>query len=459
MRACRTVADKAPQLTAVRPISRPEQMPESLDLNDWLVVDLDLSEVKLPGWAQRLGSCSCQIVATGSDEPQVDVEMRKLGIRRFFSKDTLAARLTQLLAPAEAGNRQNERTWTSDRPTSGIDDDAIHVARQLAEFATRLMALEADRITEAVLTRLPLWFGARLVSLYALDPQRRSLVLLGKTHPHDVDERIHLDHQGRQPIVRAAKSRQLILSDTWQQTEDILGSDVLRPRGEAYETEACIVAPLTAGSKLVGVLNLADPIRSDRFDPRFMGLIEPICRLIGSALDNAGAHREVRQQAQTDSLTELANRRSFKLRLKQELMRARRYGTPLSLAMIDVDMLKDINDTYGHPAGDAVIRETAERIRATIREIDTAARYGGDEFAVILPSTSLAQAQTVADRLAVAMSERSCHWHGRDIRVTFSIGLCEYEQQTTPEELIETADRALYAAKSGGRNRVTVSAS
>jgi diguanylate cyclase (GGDEF)-like protein len=124
------------------------------------------------------------------------------------------------------------------------------------------------------------------------------------------------------------------------------------------------------------------------------------------------------------------------------------------LALIDMDGLKEVNDMHGHPAGDMLLREAARRIRRTIREIDIPARYGGDEFAVILPSTGLEQARRVANRLTEAMAHRPCQWDHKPINATLSVGVCQYEGQPAAQDLISAADTSLYAAKARGRNCV-----
>jgi len=156
----------------------------------------------------------------------------------------------------------------------------------------------------------------------------------------------------------------------------------------------------------------------------------------------------------TDALTGLCNRRLFDTRLREELRRASRYRTPLSLAIIDVDKLKDINDQHGHGAGDEALRTVARCLRDSCRINDLAARYGGDEFAILAPGTDAAGGLELASRLRAALDD------ARRIRVrdaiipTISIGIGEFDptDRGTPERLGAAADQALYAAKSLGRN-------
>jgi diguanylate cyclase (GGDEF)-like protein len=124
--------------------------------------------------------------------------------------------------------------------------------------------------------------------------------------------------------------------------------------------------------------------------------------------------------------------------------------------MIDIDSLKRINDAYGHHAGDKVISEISKKIRACIRQIDTAARYGGDEFAVILPNTSLADAVVVAERMVDSVSESPITWKKEQIALSISVGVGEYDAESSPEDITSRSDQALYMAKQAGRNTVRI---
>ncbi len=155
--------------------------------------------------------------------------------------------------------------------------------------------------------------------------------------------------------------------------------------------------------------------------------------------------------ARTDFLTRLANRREFNERFEYELARASRVRRPLSVVVFDLDSFKLVNDRYGHESGDRALAGFAELFRKGTRRIDTAARIGGEEFALLAPETGTAEAGAVADRIRAAVEESFSGESG----LTVSCGVSSYpEAGTTAEELLRAADRALYAAKSSGRNRV-----
>jgi diguanylate cyclase (GGDEF)-like protein len=175
---------------------------------------------------------------------------------------------------------------------------------------------------------------------------------------------------------------------------------------------------------------------------------------------------ELKRTATVDALTGLLNRRAFDERLSAEVSRSVRYDTPLSLLMFDVDSFKEVNDALGHPAGDRVLRAVADVVRAQIREADVAFRYGGDEFALLLPATTKTAAFAVAEKLRGAVASRPLA--GGDggidspsgvVRVTISVGVASVQGATgTPLGLLESADRALYQAKRSGRDQVRIAA-
>lgn len=172
----------------------------------------------------------------------------------------------------------------------------------------------------------------------------------------------------------------------------------------------------------------------------------------------AVATEELRRLATVDELTGLPNRRHFMARLEQELARARRNGTPLCLATIDVDHFKRINDSHGHAVGDDVLRQIAAVIRDKIRIEDSPARIGGEEFALLLPNSQPRQAHLVCDRLRAAIAARPIELPCGVIRVTLSTGVAALTAEDDLEALMRRSDEALYDAKEQGRNQVRLAA-
>ncbi len=165
----------------------------------------------------------------------------------------------------------------------------------------------------------------------------------------------------------------------------------------------------------------------------------------------------VRREAETDPLTGLPNRKSFDRALRMQASQALEKGLPLSLAVIDIDHFKRFNDTHGHQTGDIVLRALAAKLRDSVRKEDIAARFGGEEFALLLPETPLATAVERADRIRteVARHRLRARGTGRDLgTITLSMGVAQYVPGEPLDDFFERADQALYAAKQGGRNRV-----
>lgn len=179
-------------------------------------------------------------------------------------------------------------------------------------------------------------------------------------------------------------------------------------------------------------------------------------RHLGLALNNARLYREVKIRADRDGLTKLHNRNTLDNRLALELKRSQRYGSQLSLLMLDLDHFKQINDTHGHAAGDMVLREVGALLRESVRSCDIASRFGGEEFVLLLPHTSEEDAWKLADRIRRRVSRRRFRFQGRTITVTVSIGVSSISPGCLDQDndLLLRADQALYVAKANGRNTV-----
>lgn len=181
--------------------------------------------------------------------------------------------------------------------------------------------------------------------------------------------------------------------------------------------------------------------------------------LRGYAKQLEGLNVELERLATTDPLTGLANRRAFRDRMDQELRRLDRYGGEACVIMMDLDHFKSVNDSYGHDAGDAVLRAVAERVSGQLRETDTFGRLGGEEFAVLAAGTPMDQGTLVAKRVLRSIREEPVLWNGLEIPVTTSIGMTRLRAgDGSIDAALARADKALYASKDAGRDRVEVQA-
>ncbi|MBW3592878.1 MAG: diguanylate cyclase, partial [Actinobacteria bacterium] len=211
--------------------------------------------------------------------------------------------------------------------------------------------------------------------------------------------------------------------------------------------------PLGDDGDEVGVLILVPP--DGGFSPEVHELANWLAVQSWTALENARLHLRLERQAVTDGLTELPNRRQFEESLTGEVTRVQRFGGSLALIVADLDDFKRVNDRYGHLAGDEVLRVFADVLRETVREIDVPVRYGGEEFAILLPQTDAEGAEQVAERIRASLEERSMEVApGVAVRVTASFGVATYPDEPDEDALIAAADRALYRAKAMGKNVV-----
>jgi diguanylate cyclase (GGDEF)-like protein len=191
------------------------------------------------------------------------------------------------------------------------------------------------------------------------------------------------------------------------------------------------------------------------FNKETRELAEWLASQAAVALDNARLHDIVQRQAITDDLTGLVNRRRFLEALDAEIERARTFGSPLTIALADLDNFKQVNDAFGHHGGDVVLRAFADLIRSHVRDVDVSGRIGGEEFAILLPETNRAGAARVAERMrrslnAVPIAISDEH----SIHAASSFGVAELEPEQSGDDLLRAADAALYRAKAEGKNRV-----
>ena len=254
---------------------------------------------------------------------------------------------------------------------------------------------------------------------------------------------------------RAAHRRQVLVTGHGDEAVPRAGEAEL-PRGG--RAASLVAIPLLSRGRLVGVLGLVNRRVRGCFSPRDARLAATLLEPVAVALDSALLLRRSEELSVTDDLTKLYNSRYLNATLRREVERSRRYRGPVSLIFLDLDGFKSVNDQHGHLYGSRTLVEVGAVIRSTVRTIDVVARYGGDEFTVILPQTGREGARTIAERVRERIAAKSfLTAHGLDVRITASFGIASYpEHGRNQEDLLARADQAMYAAKAAGKNAVVV---
>jgi diguanylate cyclase (GGDEF)-like protein len=225
---------------------------------------------------------------------------------------------------------------------------------------------------------------------------------------------------------------------------------------DSIPAEIGAVASLNIGDGRAGLLILGPRMNDEAYASHHLALIGALADSSAVALRNAGLHDRLREQATIDPLTHCHNRRGFEEIMAAELARALRHAHPLCLVLMDLDRFKEINDEFGHDAGDAALQRIGRALRHHIRISDSASRFGGEEFALVFPETDRAEAVMLAERLREMVSSlRPTSEVPREITASFGVA-CAPGDGATTGDLVRAADRALYEAKSNGRNRVEI---
>lgn len=223
-----------------------------------------------------------------------------------------------------------------------------------------------------------------------------------------------------------------------------------------YKTGSFLSAPITLGGRNIAIINFTDKASGAPFDRADLDLLQEISPQIAVAVDRALLKEkagEFQQLSVTDALTGLLNRRYIEERLIEEVKRSNRHGYPMSFILLDVDNFKSYNDTYGHPAGDEALKIVGAILRDTLRGADVAARFGGEEFSILLPQTTIDEAVAIAERIRANVE--AAQFPCRKVTVSLGVATCTSELCTT-SGIVKAADKALYAAKHAGRNSVRV---
>ena len=361
------------------------------------------------------------------------------------------------------------------RITRAVNERNRQLTALIDSSKAMISTLDIDEVLDVVCRQAALALDASCSYIYEYDPEDDSMIWLAEYQrdpAHTIEEPIgsvcpldQLPHGFA--VVRTRRPMELRLDDP-------LIAPAARAQLIDWQEQASLTVPLVVGDAIVGALEVSETAYPRRFSGQEVALCVALGEQAAAAIHNAQLYRRLQEQkttielqATTDSLTGLANHRHFWTRLRDEVARARRYGQPVSLLMLDLDDFKSVNDRFGHLFGDEVLRAVGEALRDTVRQgIDVPARYGGEEFTVVLPSTYSTRAGQVTPDGAVHTAERIrtaiadlrltpdvIEWGG----ITASIGVATLPAHASDaEDLVLKADTALYKAKLGGKDRVEV---
>ena len=362
----------------------------------------------------------------------------------------LAGDWSQSLSTLELLARNVSRLWQlrgeAERARAGL------LAHRLARRLSRARGLR--EVYEAIVHRMPMAVGARIAALAVPDPADGRLTIVA-THGYPRELVEHLRIEPRSGVFGSVfqSGRVLLVKDFDQASPS-------RRRRPRYRTDSFIAMPLVGGHEVLGVICLTDRRDDQPFTTEDVSVLRVLAAPAALALGREHALVQAEGYALTaaiDPLSGAFNRRHFHMRLEEELQRSRRHALSLGFLMIDIDDFKGVNDSFGHLAGDAVIRDVAEILRRSVRVFDVCARFGGEEFAIIMPGSVVESAAMVAERIRERIeSYRPTEYGLEKISLTVSIGLAVSSPGMSAHDLIDSADRALYLAKRAGKNRVRV---
>jgi len=309
-------------------------------------------------------------------------------------------------------------------------------------------SLNTSEILHILMNEVPPLLNVNLCSFFFYDNQKKMLKL--GIHNHTQSE-IPQDY-----TIEADQSA--FFKKVIEERRSRLIRDVEKEMGirnkEKYKSKSVLNLILENNDEIIGILNLNDKLDGKEFTEEDFSIATTFADHVSSAFANARLFEKTMELSIRDGLTGLFNHRFFQSKLKEEIERSNRYKSPLALIFADIDNFKSFNDQYGHQAGDFILQEISLIMQENSRDIDTAARYGGEEIVLLLPQTPLQSAKPLANRIMQKIRDFTLVYEGAELGITISMGIAEYEEGIGLEEFIERADLALKEAKNTGKDKI-----
>ncbi len=383
--------------------------------------------------ALRLGACDYL------RKPLEDIDLLTKTVERAIERQELLLANRYLLDELRRANRELQRQRRRE-------------LRRLEEVGLALAgALHRDEVTEVLKRAVSAALPCDVLALYLFAPEvgGPSWRIHSQWPLHD--NLLAALRQAADDLPAPANA----LARAADNVEVIVEPAEPRPAPAAFGT--IVTSTLATRGMCLGLVTVAAE-RGEAFAPEEVQLLRILCNQAAVALENACLFEQAQFLASRDGLTGLLNHRSFYQRLEEEISRAKRHGLPLSLVILDTDCLKRLNDRYGHLTGDELLRAFAALIASTVRRSDVVARYGGDEFAILLPHTTAEAARALCERLRRRVESHAFAVGENVEKLGASFGVAGYDPQVDAEGVafVRRADQALYKAKTGGRNRIEV---
>jgi len=342
--------------------------------------------------------------------------------------------------------------WSGVPATAATDATPARRRRPgLPEWIMEFHELGLRELCRRCASRLPARLGYADVSLYLYDQDQALLTLAETSHKRPIDLAVRVTDDQTSLMAIAARSGRPIKTTNLALERQRRGLSPPQD-GRTYPDGTCLVAPLVSGGRLWGVLNLSGAARGPATEDDVP--LETLLAFIGRSLRFACAYDRARTEARVDALTGLYNQRWMMETLIREIRRSQRFQIPLSLIVVDLDDLKGVNDRHGHPAGDCMLRHVASRVTKALRQFDSAARVGGDEFIILLPATDMEGARQVARRILASIRSEPATHQGVPLPVRASVGIAQWRTGWEAAQLVEAADQAMYMAKRQGRDQI-----